>query len=191
VKRLRAPLAEADVVDLRLGDEVYLDGTVHLLRDATHHRIFEEHVAPPVSLAGSVVLHAAPSFRQIGERYEILSVGATTSMRVDRYTPELVERYGVRAVVGKGGMGPATAAAMHRAKAVYLALVGGASALVTSQVEAVEGRWWPDLLGEALWQVRVKELGPAIVAIDTSGQNRFDEVQREARRRLDEIAAGP
>jgi L(+)-tartrate dehydratase beta subunit len=94
----------------------------------------------------------------------------------------------VRAVIGKGGMGPATTAAMKERHAVYLALVGGSSALVTSQIEAVEDVWWPDLLGEALWKIRVKDLGPAIVAIDCRGNNLFQNVQRRAFEQLDGLA---
>jgi L(+)-tartrate dehydratase beta subunit len=186
---LRAPIAPEDVAPLRIGDEVYLDGSIFVLRDATHHRIFDEHVPVPTSLKGQVVLHGAPSVQTVDGKLTIVSLGPTTSMRVERYTPALVEELGVPVVIGKGGMGPGTTAAMQRAKAVYLALVGGTSALLTSQIEAVEERWWPDLLGESLWKLRVKQFGPAIVAIDSTGQNLFADIQGEARKRVAGIAA--
>jgi L(+)-tartrate dehydratase beta subunit len=168
---------------------VYLDGSLFVLRDATHHRIFDERVSVPVSLKGQVVLHGAPSVQSVDGKLTIVSLGPTTSMRVERYTPALVEELGVPVVIGKGGMGAGTTAAMQRSKAVYLALVGGTSALLTSQIEAVEDRWWPDLLGESLWKLRVRDFGPAIVAIDTTGQNLFADIQGEARKRVPGIAA--
>jgi L(+)-tartrate dehydratase beta subunit len=186
---LRAPLSEADVAPLRVGDEVYLEGSVHVMRDATHHRLFDERAPLPTKLAGEIVLHGAPSVQEVDGELRIVSLGPTTSMRVERYTPALIEELGVRAVVGKGGMGPATAAAMSRSPAVYLALVGGTSALLSGQVEAIEARWWPDLLGESLWKIRVHEFGPAIVAIDPTGRNLFAEVQGAARGRLDGLLA--
>jgi tartrate/fumarate subfamily iron-sulfur-dependent hydro-lyase beta chain len=185
MRTLLPPLTDAVNRSLTLGEEVCVDGTIFILRDATHQRIFEEHVPPPTSLEGAIVLHGAPSFEKQGDRYTIVSLGPTTSMRVEKYTPGLIERYGVRGVIGKGGMGPATTAAMQQYNGVYLALVGGSSALVTSQVESVEEVWWPDLYGEALWKIRVKELGPAIVAIDCHGHNLFQNVQRAALDRLD------
>jgi tartrate/fumarate subfamily iron-sulfur-dependent hydro-lyase beta chain len=184
MRSLTPPLTDSATTSLQLGEQVCVDGTVYILRDATHQRIFDEKVPPPPSLEGAMVLHGAPSFEKQGDRYTIVSVGPTTSMRVEKYTPSLIERYGVRGIIGKGGMGPATAEAMHQHHAVYLALVGGSSALITSQIESVEDVWWPDLYGEALWKIRVKDLGPAVVAIDCHGNNLFENVQRRA---LDEV----
>ncbi|MCI4323449.1 MAG: FumA C-terminus/TtdB family hydratase beta subunit [Thermoplasmata archaeon] len=190
MRTLTPPLTDDVTTSLRVGDEVTLDGTIFILRDATHQRIFEEQIPPPPSLVGAVVIHGAPSFEKHGDRYTILSMGPTTSMRVEKYTPSLIEKYGVRAVVGKGGMGPGTTAAMKQFHAVYLALVGGSSALVTSQIEEVEELWWPDLYGEALWKIRVKGLGPALVAIDCQGNNLFQSVQGTALGRIDAILSG-
>src|SRR3984893_9851538 len=101
--KLRTPLSEADVRALKLEDTVTIDGTIFGIRDATQIRIFDEAIAPPVDLTGSVCLHTAPGVRRLPDgRYEKLSIGTTTSTRMNRFVPGLLETYGVRAIVGKG-----------------------------------------------------------------------------------------
>src|SRR5438874_7104959 len=103
--KLQTPLSEADVRQLQLEDTVTIDGTIFGMRDATQIRIFDEGIAPPADLTGSVCLHTAPGVRKRADgRYEKLSIGTTTSTRMDRFVPGLVEQYGVRAIVGKGGV---------------------------------------------------------------------------------------
>src|SRR5438445_13712481 len=103
--KLRTPLTEADIRKLQLEDTVTIDGTIFGIRDATQIRIFDEGVPLPADLTGSVCLHTAPGVRKRPDgSYEKLSIGTTTSTRMDRFVPGLVETYGVRAIVGKGGM---------------------------------------------------------------------------------------
>lgn len=124
------------------------------IRDATQIRIFDEGVPPPVDLAGSVCLHTAPGVRKLANgKYEKTSIGTTTSTRMDRFVPGLVETYGVRAIAGKGGLLGGSVEAMRKFGAVYLAVVGGAAALETMQIEEIEGVWWEDLMPE--WPVEV------------------------------------
>src|SRR5205807_5245160 len=164
--KLHTPLGEADIRSLQLEDTVTIDGTIFGIRDATQIRIFDEGIAPPVDLTGSVCLHTAPGVRQRADgTYEKLSIGTTTSTRMDRFVPGLVETYGVRAIVGKGGLLQASVEAMERAGAAYFAIVGGAAALETMQIEEIEQVWWEDLMPECLWKFRVKAFGPLIVAI--------------------------
>ncbi len=187
--RLTTPLTEAQVRALRVGDTVTLDGTVFGVRDATLIRIFDEGKAPPADLRGGVCLHTAPNVKKLGAHYEPLSVGTTTSMRVDRFTGGLLERYGVRALIGKGGLSGESLKHFERLGAVYLAITGGAAALETTQIEAIEAVWWEDLMPECLWQFRVRGLGPLTVAMDAHGGNLYADVQAEAQRRLTEILA--
>src|SRR5690348_17411151 len=103
--KLHTPLSEADVRALRLEDTVTIDGTIFGIRDATQIRIFDEGIAPPADLTGSVCLHTAPGVRRLADgRYEKLSIGTTTSTRMNRFVPGLLGTYGVRAIVGKGGI---------------------------------------------------------------------------------------
>ena len=186
---LTTPLSEAQVRALRVGDTVTLDGAVFGVRDATLIRIFDEGKAPPADLRGGVCLHTAPNVKKVGGRYEPLSVGTTTSMRMDRFTGGLLERYGVRALIGKGGLSAESLKHFERLGAVYLAITGGAAALETTQIEAIEAVWWEDLMPECLWRFRVRGLGPLTVAMDSHGGNLYADVQAEAQRRLTEVLA--
>ena len=166
-----------------------LDGVVFGIRDATLIRIFDTGQAPPVDLRGAACLHTAPNVKKVGERYEPLSVGTTTSMRMDRFTEGLLGRYGVRGIIGKGGLSLKSLESMRRHGGCYLAITGGAAALETTQIEAIEGVWWEDLMPECLWKFRVRGLGPLIVAMDAHGGNLYADVSAEAERRLAGIYA--
>ncbi len=183
--KLQTPLSEEDVRKLRLEDTVTLDGTIFGIRDATQIRIFDEGIAPPADLSGGVCLHTAPGVRKLPDgRYEKICIGTTTSMRMDRFVPGLVQQYGVRAIVGKGGVLAASVQAMQQAGAVYLAIVGGAAALETLQIEEIEQVWWEDLMPECLWKFRVKDFGPLIVAIDSHGHSHYQSIQERAAARI-------
>ena len=183
--RLKTPLTEADVRQLRLEDTVTIDGTIFGIRDATQIRIFDHGVAPPADLTGGVCLHTAPGVRKLPDgRYEKICIGTTTSTRMDRFVPGLVEQYGVRAVVGKGGVLEGSIQAMQRVGAVYLAIVGGAAASETLQIEEIEEVWWEDLMPECLWKFRVKDFGPLFVAVDSHGNSHYRAVQERAAARI-------
>src|SRR5690242_12488452 len=183
--RLRTPLSEADVRMLRLEDTVTIDGTIFGIRDATQIRIFDEGIAPPADLTGAVCLHTAPGVRKLPDgTYEKLSIGTTTSTRMDRFVPGLVEQYGVRAIVGKGGLLQGSIDCMAAKGAAYFAIVGGAAALETMQIEAIEQVWWEDLMPECLWKFRVKDFGPLIVAIDSHGNSLYRRIQDRAAERM-------
>ena len=182
---LRTPLTEAVIRKLNVEDTVTIDGTIFGIRDATQIRIFDEHVEPPADLAGAVCLHTAPGVRKRSDgTYEKLSIGTTTSTRMDRFVPGLVGQYGVRAIVGKGGLLEEGIAAMQRFGAAYFAIVGGAAALETMQIEEIEQVWWEDLMPECLWKFRVRDFGPLIVAIDAHGNSLYRRVQDRAADRI-------
>ena len=183
--KLQTPLSEADVRQLKLEDTVSIDGTIFGIRDATQIRIFDHHVAPPADLTGSVCLHTAPGVRKLPDgRFEKICIGTTTSTRMDGFVPGLVEQYGVRAIVGKGGVLEGSIEAMQRIGAVYLAIVGGAAALETLQIEEIEEVWWEDLMPECLWKFRVKDFGPLIVAVDSHGNSHYRAIQQRAAARI-------
>ncbi len=186
--RLQTPLREADVRQLRAGDSVLLDGVVFGVRDGNMIRVFDQHVAPPCDWRGAALLHTAPNVRKIGPgKYEPVSVGTTTSMRMDRFTEGLLRDYGVRAILGKGGLSPQTAALMQQYGAVYLSVTGGAAAMETLQIEEIEKVYWEDLMPECIWQIRFKGLGPMTVGIDTHGGNLQHEIQAAAQAKTAEL----
>ena len=185
--RFTPPLSEADVRGLRAGDTVVLDGTIWGIRDATQIRMFDRGIAAPVDLHGTALLHVAPNVRKTETGYEPLVIGTTTSMRMDRFTEGLLRDYGVRAIIGKGGLSDVSSAAFATYGGVYLAIVGGAASVETEQVEAIENVYWEDLMPECLWQFRVKNFGPLIVAMDATGASTYRDVGATARSRLDAI----
>jgi len=184
---LESPFSEADIRQLRIGDIVYFNGMLFGIRDLTQIYMFDQNHEPPVSLEGMPCIHTAPSLRKVGEKWEKICIGTTTSTRMDRFSPDLIGKYGVRAIIGKGGLYEGSLAAMEKYGAVYLAIVGGAAALETQQIEDIEAVYWEHLHPEALYQFRVKDFGPLTVAMDSHGGHLFFDVRDEAKRRLPEI----
>jgi L(+)-tartrate dehydratase beta subunit len=181
------PLSEEQVRQWQVRDTVLLDGIVWGVRDATLIRMFDQGVAPPVDLQGAVLLHVAPNVRKTAVGYEPLSIGTTTSMRMDRFSEGLLTRYGVRAIIGKGGLSERSSTLFQQHGAAYLAIVGGAASVETLQVEAIEAVYWEDLMPECLWRFRVRSFGPLIVAMDAQGGNIYREVADTARARLGDL----
>ena len=184
---LKSPFSEEDIRKLRAGDIVYFDGLLFGIRDLTQIYMFDQNHEPPVSLAGAPCIHTAPSLRKVDGKWEKICVGTTTSTRMDRFTPDLIGKYGVRAIIGKGGLYQGSLDAMQRYGAVYLAIVGGAAALETQQIEEVEAVYWEHLHPEALYQFRVANFGPLTVAMDSHGRHLYEEVKAEALGRLPQI----
>lgn len=183
----KTPFSEGDMRQLRVGDIVYFEGTLFGIRDLTQIYMFDQHHEPPVNLKGMPCIHTAPSLRRVADKWEPVCVGTTTSGRMERFTPALIEKYGVKAIIGKGGLYEKSLEAMKKFGAVYMAIVGGAASLETQQIVAVEAIYWEHLHPEALYQFKVKDFGPLIVAMDTHGNNMYFDVKAEAKRRLPEI----
>lgn len=190
--RLRTPLSEDDVRRFRAGDTVTLDGVIWGVRDATMIRIFDHGQAPPADLRGGVLLHVAPNVRPSSTApsgYEPTTVGTTTSTRMERFTRGLLRDYGVRAIIGKGGLVEDSSAAFREYGGAYFAIVGGAASVETEQVEAIEHVYWEDLMPECLWEFRVRAFGPLTVAMDAEGASLYRDVARTAQERLAQIYA--
>ncbi len=184
---LTTPLTEEVVRQLYVRDIVFLDGTIFGIRDLTQIRIFDQKMDPPVSLQGAACIHTAPSLKKVGDCWEKICVGTTTSGRMDRFTPGLMEKYGVRAIIGKGGQYQGSLDAMKKFGGCYLAIVGGAAALETDQIVEVEKVYWEDIHPEALYQFKVKDFGPLTVAMDSHGNHLYFEVRAQAEKKLPEI----
>ncbi len=188
--RFKTPLTEADVLSLHVGDSVLLDGIIFGVRDANLIRVFDKAVSPPVDWRGAALLHTAPNVRKRPDgTFEPLSVGTTTSMRMDRFTEGLLRDYGVRAILGKGGLSARSAELMRQYGGCYLSVTGGAAAMETLQIEEIEKVYWEDLMPECIWQFRFRGLGPLTVGIDAHGGNLQLEVQNQAQAKLGSLLA--
>jgi L(+)-tartrate dehydratase beta subunit len=189
--RLSFPASEEDIRKLRAGDLVTVDGHIIGIRDRSHIRIFDEGIEPPLDLSGAFLLHTAPNVRKRDDGgYDPMCIGTTTSARMVRFTEGLGRDYGVRAIAGKGGLPDEAIEPMREHGMVYFAIVGGAAALETTQIEEIEEVYWEELMPECLWKFRVKDFGPLWVGIDSHGNSMFHDVNEAANKRLEKIIAG-
>ena len=190
-KVLTTPIKDQDLESLNIGDIVYLNGHLITARDDVHQRLIKQKKALPVDLTGVAIFHAGPIIKtnnaEKGE-YEVVSVGPTTSMRMEKYEKEFIAETGLKVIVGKGGMGPNTVAGCKEHKAIHTVFPGGCAVLAAECVEAVERVEWLDLgMPEAMWVMRVKEFGPLIVSIDTHGNNLFEKNKQTFNDRKEKI----
>ena len=188
--RLTFPTTKEEIRKLRAGDLVTVDGHIIGLRDRTQIRIFDQGMEPPMDLNGAFLLHTAPGVRKLAPgKYEKVCIGTTTSARMVRFTEPLGRDHGVRAICGKGGLPDEAIEPMRRYGMVYFAIVGGAAALETTQIEEIDEVAWEELMPECLWKFRVNDFGPLWVGIDAHGNSLFHDVQEAAGKRLEDIVA--
>jgi L(+)-tartrate dehydratase beta subunit len=183
---LDMPITDAQARALRVGDTVTLEKTLFGIRDATLIEMFDRERTTRFDLKGHAVIHTAPNVRKVApgpensSGYEPLCIGTTTSMRMERFTKPLMEKNGVKLIVGKGGMGQASLDAFGEFGGAYLAVVGGAAALETTWIEAIEEVDLDDLHPESLWKFRINGFGPLLVTMDSHGGSLHAQVNAEA-----------
>jgi L(+)-tartrate dehydratase beta subunit len=180
---LSPPISEAQVRALRVNDTVTLAGALFGIRDATQIHMFDRGRKTRFDLKGHAVLHTAPNVRKVAGRYEPICIGTTTSDRMERFTAPLMQQYGVRLVIGKGGLRTGSLDAFKKYGGAYLAVIGGTAALETTWVEAIEDVDLDDLHPESLWKFRVRGFGPLVVAMDSHGASLYETVNADARAR--------
>lgn len=189
--RLKTPISERDIRKLRIGDTVYISGSVFTARDAAHARMLEYHKMGkklPINMDGLALFHCGPIVRKAGRKYEVIAAGPTTSARMELFEDAFIEKFGIRVVIGKGGMGPRTVEAMKKFGAIYCAFTGGAGALAAKAIKEVKDVEWLDLgMPEALWTLEVEDFGPLIVAIDSHGNNLYAKVMKKVEENRDKI----
>jgi L(+)-tartrate dehydratase beta subunit len=189
------PIDEATARAWREGDMVTLNGTLYGIRDRTQIEMFDRNRRTRFDMKGHAVIHTAPNVRKVEKSakhpagYEPICVGTTTSARMERFTRPLMQEYGVRIVIGKGGLQEDSAAAFREMGGVYLAIIGGAAALETTWIEAIEDVDLDDVNPESLWKFRVKGFGPLLVGMDSHGGNLYSEVANEAQARRAAVLA--
>lgn len=188
-KILTTPIKSEDLKDIKIGDIVYLTGHIVTCRDVAHRRLIEQGRELPVNIEGGAIFHAGPIVKPLGDdKFQMISVGPTTSMRMEKFEKEFIEQTGVKLIVGKGGMGPNTEAGCKEHKALHLVFPAGCAVVAATQVEEIERAEWRDLgMPETLWLCRVKEFGPLIVSIDTEGNNLFEENKVIFNKKKDEV----
>ena len=175
---LATPITEEEVRALRLGDTIYVTGTMVTARDEAHKKALYGKEQMPIDLGGLVLFHCGPVVRKKNGKWEIVAAGPTTSTRMDLFEDEFIEKFRVRVIVGKGGMGARTADAMEKYGCVYGAFTGGAAVLAAKSIKGVKDVVLPELgMPEAMWVLEVEKFGPLTIAIDAHGNNMFEDVR--------------
>ena len=188
-KILKTPITNEDLKDIKIGDIVYLDGYLVTCRDVAHRRLIEQGRKLPVDLDGLAIFHAGPIVRRkegTEDKFEMVSIGPTTSMRMEKFEYEFVKETGVRVIIGKGGMKENTERACKEFGAIHCVFPAGNAVVAATEVEEIVRAEWRDLgMPETLWNCRVKEFGPLIVSIDANGDNLFEERKVEYNKKKD------
>jgi L(+)-tartrate dehydratase beta subunit len=183
------PISEAQARALRVNDTVTLEGALFGIRDANLIALFDKGRTTRLDMRGHAAIHTAPNVKKVARSpehptgYAPVCVGTTTSARMERFTRPLMEQHGVRLVIGKGGLGKASAEAFLQLGGAYLAIIGGTAALETTWIEAIEDVDLDDLNPESIWKFRVHGFGPLLVAMDSHGASLYEAVDSEARSR--------
>ena len=187
-KILVTPVSAEDLKGIKIGDIVYLSGSLTTCRDVAHRRLVEEGRELPVDVRNNAIFHAGPIIRPLENgKFERVSVGPTTSMRMEKFEYEFVKETGVRVIVGKGGMKENTERACKEFGAIHCVFPAGNAVVAATEVEEIVRAEWQDLgMPETLWNCRVKEFGPLIVSIDPEGNNLFEELKVGYNKRKEE-----
>lgn len=192
---LSTPVTEEQVRQLRVNDTVTLQQTLFGIRDATQIAMFDRGRTTRFDLRGHAVIHTAPNVKKVEPSprhpagYEPICIGTTTSDRMERFTRPLMEREGVRIIIGKGGLRDASLAAFRELGGIYLAIVGGTAALETTWIESIEDVDLDNLNPESLWKFRIRDFGPLLVAMDSHGGSLYDSVRHDVDARRAQVLA--
>jgi tartrate/fumarate subfamily iron-sulfur-dependent hydro-lyase beta chain len=194
IRQIELPASAAEVASWRVGDVLSLSGVILTARDLAHRRILEAShqeagergLDLPFDPTGLPIFHCGPLARRDGVRWTITGLGPTTSARMESTTPAIMARFATPFLIGKGGMGPATRAALVERGAAYRAAVGGTGALgARAVVEVVSVAWLEELgMPDAVWVLRLSEYGPLVVTMDSRGRDLHEEIVRAAERTL-------
>lgn len=182
---LPTPVSEADIRKLKINDTVTLQQTLFGIRDATQIHLFDRGRKTKFDLRGHAVIHTAPNVRKVPVSaefpagYQPICIGTTTSDRMERFTEPLMSEYGVRMIVGKGGLRESSAAAFTKHGGVYLAIIGGTAALETTWIDQIEDVDLDDLNPESLWKFKINQFGPLLVAMDSHGGSIYQDVKAD------------
>jgi fumarate hydratase class I len=179
---LQAPISDEQIRALKVGDVVLISGRMFTGRDAVHHHLMKHE--PPVDMRGGVLYHCGPVVVKEGDAWRVTAAGPTTSIREEPYQADIINRYGVRVVIGKGGMGPKTLAGLKESGAVYLNAVGGAAQFYARCINRVTGVSLLEFgTPEAMWHLEVTDF-PAIVTMDAHGNSLHKDIEQASGERL-------
>jgi len=178
-KIIKTPITDEDIKGLRTSEIFYLSGDILTGRDDVHARVVAEGMDFPADIEGKALFHAGPIVKETADGYELVSIGPTTSMRMEKFEKDFIRKTGVRMIIGKGGMGSDTADSCKEYGAVHCAAPAGCAVVGAVAVDEISDVSWLDLgMPEAVWHLKVHRFGPLVVTIDSEGNNYFEEKKR-------------
>lgn len=188
-KVLKTPIKDEDLKGIEAGDIIYLDGYLITCRDVAHRRVIELGMDLPIDLNELAIFHAGPIMKENDDgSHSVVSVGPTTSMRMEKFEKEFIAKTGVKLIIGKGGMGKRTEEACKEHKALHCVIPGGCAVMAATKIKEVEDVKWTELgMPESLWITKVEEFGPLIVSIDAEGNNLFENNKIEFNKRKEKL----
>ena len=176
---LDIPLSVDEVKKLKVGDILYVTGTIFTARDEAHHIMLESKKIPfdPSKMG---LFHCGPLMKKVNSKWQVVSAGPTTSSRMEIFEDKFLEKFHTRLIIGKGGMGERTKKALQKDICVYTSYTGGAGALAADKVEEVLGVYYLEELGmpEAAWIFKVKDFGPLVVAMDSHNNSIYENISK-------------
>lgn len=192
MKTVETPLDPDEIEGLGVNDVIEITGKIFTARDSAHRKLLEAHEEgeePPISLADYPCFHCGPVMKRKDDEWKVVSAGPTTSIRMEIFEDEFMEKFGVRAFIGKGGMGERTLKALGKYGGVYLQYTGGAGSLTAGSVKKVEDVFYLDELGipEAVWLFEVEEFGPLVVTMDSHGSSLHEEISKNVSEKLERL----
>ena len=187
---LNTALKEEDVRDLRIGDVVYINGIICTSRDMGHLKMLdvtEKSEKLPINFQGGVIFHAGPVVKKQGEKYEVIVIGPTTSIRMEPYS-DFIGGLGAKAIIGKGGMEEGTSEALKKYGMVYLQAPPGCAVVLGEQIKRVKDVFWMELgVPEALWVLEVENFGPLVVGMDSEGNSIYRDIKIKGKKLIEKM----
>ncbi len=192
---LKTPLSESTIRSLKVGDKIYLSGSIFTARDRIHKYLFDHRPSRddiPFDIVNGVLYHCGPIVRKHEGEYRFISGAPTTSIRLELYEDTIIKEYGIRAIIGKGGMGERTLSALRQFGCIYLHTISGAAVYLADRVVKVEDVWKLDEFGEpeAMWLLEVEDF-PAIVTMDSNGKSLHEEIRKRSFQKAEKLLKSP
>ena len=190
MKILETPIDPEEVKQLRTGDAFYITGIIFTARDAAHEKLLSlDDSEVPFDPSKYAMFHCGPAIHKVDGEWQVVSAGPTTSIRMEIFEDEFIERFDTKIIIGKGGMGDRTLKALEKHGAVYAQYTGGAGALMANAIEKVEDVYFLEELGipEAFWMFRVNKAGPFLVTMDSAGNSIHADVAAEVQKNLKQL----
>ncbi len=190
--RLKLPVNEKDILKMKVGDVLYINGTVVTARDEAHKKAIELYDTGkklPIDFSKVAIFHCGPIVRK-NKEWKVIAAGPTTSSRMEIFEYDFIKRFNTKIIIGKGGMGKKTTKACKEFKSIYAAFTGGAAVLAANAIKRIKEVYWLELgMPEALWVFEVENFGPLIVTIDAYGNNLTEEIKEKAKKIVKKLYA--